>query len=389
MPNKYNGQPFWANIFKKWYVWLPSLIVITLIFILLPRVLIYLLSSFVISLILSPIKNLFLKIKIKKFHLSPSIATLLSMVIFFGLIIVFFAYVLPPIITKLSSLLTIDYDNLLLQLQSSLKPLEDTLKYYKIANEDFSFTQIIQKYITQFQSSINIEETFTSIINSFGDIVIGVITVIFFSFFIVKDQNVFPSLVKSLFAERYHAIIDNIINDTRVLLSRYFLGILIDQIIVFVLIFLVFTLIGYDYAILIAFFAGLFNIIPYFGPLIALIIAILLGIVSTLTAGAGTQLIWTILITIVGFESVKSLDNFILQPNIYARSVKSTPFEVFLILIIGEELFGIVGMILSVPVYTLLRIIAVQTLQGVPLIQKITSDLEKTIEKNNDDKVEN
>jgi len=311
------------------------------------------------------------------------------MVIFFGLIIVFFAYVLPPIITKLSSLLTIDYDNLLLQLQSSLQPLEDTLKYYKIANEDFSFTQIIQKYITQFQSSINIEETFTSIINSFGDIVIGVITVIFFSFFIVKDQNVFPSLVKSLFAERYHAIIDNIINDTRVLLSRYFLGILIDQIIVFVLIFLVFTLIGYDYAILIAFFAGLFNIIPYFGPLIALIIAILLGIVSTLTAGAGTQLIWTILITIVGFESVKSLDNFILQPNIYARSVKSTPFEVFLILIIGEELFGIVGMILSVPVYTLLRIIAVQTLQGVPLIQKITSDLEKTIEKNNDDKVEN
>ncbi|HOU81862.1 MAG TPA: hypothetical protein PLK62_01540, partial [Bacteroidales bacterium] len=62
MPNKYNGQPFWANIFKKWYVWLPSLIVITLIFILLPRVLIYLLSSFVISLILSPIKNLFLRI---------------------------------------------------------------------------------------------------------------------------------------------------------------------------------------------------------------------------------------------------------------------------------------------------------------------------------------
>ena len=94
------------------------------------------------------------------------------------------------------------------------------------------------KYITQFQSSINIEETFTNIINSFGDIVIGVITVIFFSFFIVKDQNIFPSLVKSLFAERYHTIIDNIINDTRVLLSRYF-RILIDQIIVFVLIFLV------------------------------------------------------------------------------------------------------------------------------------------------------
>lgn len=388
MPNKYNGEPFWANIFKRWYVWLPSLIVIVLIFILLPRVLIYLLSSFVISLILSPIKNLFLKIKIKKFHLSPSIATLLSMTIFFGVIIVFFAYVLPPIITKLISLLTIDYDNLLLQLQSSLKPLEDTLKYYKIANEDFSFIQIIQKYITQFQSSINIEETFTNIINSFGDIVIGVITVIFFSFFIVKDQNVFPSLVKSLFAERYHTIIDNIINDTRVLLSRYFLGILIDQIIVFVLIFLVFTLIGYDYAILIAFFAGLFNIIPYFGPLIALIIAILLGIVSTLTAGADTQLIWTILITIAGFESVKALDNFILQPNIYARSVKSTPFEVFLILIIGEELFGIVGMILSVPVYTLLRIIALQTLQGVPLIQKITSDIEKSIEKNNNDKVD-
>jgi len=389
MPNKYNGQPFGANIFKRWYVWLPSLIVIALIFILLPRVLIYLLSSFVISLILSPIKNLFLKIKIKKFHLNPSVATLLSMIIFFGLIIVFFVYVMPPIITKLSSLLTIDYDSLLLQLQTSLNPLEDTLKYYKIANEDFSFTQIIQKYITQFQSSINIEETFTNIINSFGDIIIGVITVIFFSFFIVKDQNVFPSLVKSLFAERYHTIIDNIINDTRVLLSRYFLGILIDQIIVFALIFLVFTLIGYDYAILIAFFAGLFNIIPYFGPLIALIIAILLGIVSTLTAGADTQLIWTIIITIAGFESIKSLDNFVLQPNIYARSVKSTPFEVFLILMIGEELFGIVGMILSVPVYTLLRIIALQTLQGVPLIQKITSDIEKSIEKNNDDKVDN
>jgi predicted PurR-regulated permease PerM len=388
MANKNNGQPFWANLFKRWYVWLPSLIVIALIFILLPRVLVYLLSSFVISLILSPIKNLFLKIKIKKFHISASIATLLSMVIFFGVIIIFFAYVMPPIINNLSALLTIDYDNLLLQLQSNLKPLEDTLKYYKIANENFSIIQIIQSYISQFQSSINIEDTFANIINSFGDIIIGVITVIFFSFFIVKDQNVFPSLVKSLFAERYHVIVDNIINDTRILLSRYFLGILIDQIIVFILMFFVFTLIGYDYAILIAFFAGLFNIIPYFGPLIALIIAILLGIVSTLTAGADTQLIWTIVITIIGFESVKALDNFILQPNIYARSVKSTPFEVFLILIIGEELFGIVGMILSVPVYTLLRIIAVQTLQGVPLIQKITSDLEKSIEKNNGNKID-
>lgn len=142
-------------------------------------------------------------------------------------------------------------------------------------------------------------------------------------------------------------------------------------------------MIGYDYAILIAFFAGLFNIIPYFGPLIALILAILLGIVSSLMSGADTQLLWNIVITIIGFESVKILDNLVLQPNIYAKSVKSTPFEVFLVLVIGEELFGIIGMILSVPVYTLLRIIAVQTLQGVPLIQKITSDLEKSIEKIN------
>ncbi|MGB4233842.1 MAG: AI-2E family transporter, partial [Bacteroidales bacterium] len=275
----------------------------------------------------------------------------------------------------------IDYDILLLQLESSLKPIEKTLIDYKIANESFSFAQIIQKYITNFQASINIEKAFENIINSFGDIVVGVVTVVFFSFFIIKDQNVFPSLVKSLFAERYHSMIDNIINDTRVLLSRYFLGILIDQIIVFILIFLVFTLIGYDYAILIAFFAGLFNIIPYFGPLIALILAILLGIVSSLMSGADTQLLWNIVITIIGFESVKILDNLVLQPNIYAKSVKSTPFEVFLVLVIGEELFGIIGMILSVPVYTLLRIIAVQTLQGVPLIQKITSDLEKSIEK--------
>lgn len=381
MNNKNNVQHFWGNIFKKWYVWLPSLILIALIFILLPKVLLYLLISFVISLILAPIKNLLLKIRIKKFHLNDAVATIISMLFLLGVIILFFFYVLPPIITKLTSLIAIDYDILLLQLESSLKPIEKTLIDYKIANESFSFAQIIQKYITNFQASINIEKAFENIINSFGDIVVGVVTVVFFSFFIIKDQNVFPSLVKSLFAERYHSMIDNIINDTRVLLSRYFLGILIDQIIVFILIFLVFTLIGYDYAILIAFFVGLFNIIPYFGPLIALILAILLGIVSSLMSGADTQLLWNIVITIIGFESVKILDNLVLQPNIYAKSVKSTPFEVFLVLVIGEELFGIIGMILSVPVYTLLRIIAVQTLQGVPLIQKITSDLEKSIEK--------
>jgi predicted PurR-regulated permease PerM len=134
---------------------------------------------------------------------------------------------------------------------------------------------------------------------------------------------------------------------------------------------------GVKNALLIGFFGGIMNIIPYIGPIIGSVIGLLLGVTSTLAAGSYNELLPVTLKLIGVFLVVNFIDNNILVPVIYSKSVKSHPLEIFLVIIIGGGIAGLLGMLLAVPVYTLLRVIAKEFFQQFRVVKKLTETIDK------------
>jgi predicted PurR-regulated permease PerM len=134
---------------------------------------------------------------------------------------------------------------------------------------------------------------------------------------------------------------------------------------------------GVKNALLIGFFGGIMNIIPYLGPIIGSVIGLMLGVTSTLAAGSYNELL-PVTFKLAGvFIVVNFIDNNILVPVIYSKSVKSHPLEIFLVIIIGGGIAGLLGMLLAVPVYTLLRVIAKEFFQQFRVVKKLTETIDK------------
>lgn len=182
-------------------------------------------------------------------------------------------------------------------------------------------------------------------------------------------------MVQSLVPNEYEAKTAHAIDQTSKLLIRYFTGILIQMSIVTMLVSIPLRILGIDNALLIAFFAAILNVIPYIGP----IIGALFGVVITLSSGTAApfyeETMPQIIKVLSVFVGMQLIDNFILQPTIFSKSVKAHPLEIFLVVLIGAKLGGILGMVLAIPVYTAFRVIGKVFLSEFKVVQNLTRNI--------------
>jgi predicted PurR-regulated permease PerM len=191
----------------------------------------------------------------------------------------------------------------------------------------------------------------------------------------LKEENLFRNSLFIFIPEKHHKATEKVVTESKGLLIRYYLGVLLEVIGVMTLITIGLKIFGIKNALLIGFFAGIMNIIPYIGPLIGGVIGLTLGIISTLALGSYSELLPVFLKTFGVLLVVNFIDNNILVPIIYSKSVKSHPLEIFLVIIIGGGLAGLVGMLFAVPVYTLLRVIAREFFNQFRVVRKLTDQI--------------
>jgi predicted PurR-regulated permease PerM len=158
-------------------------------------------------------------------------------------------------------------------------------------------------------------------------------------------------------------------------LSRYFIGLLLQLFIVFLLYLIVLVVFGVPNAIVIAFLCAVLNIIPYIGPLIASFLAAILTMMSNLGSDFQSEILPTTIYVLIGFWIVQVIDNNLSQPIIFSKSVSSHPLEIFLIILIAGFLFGILGMIVAVPLYTIIKVIGKEFFPENKIIQLLTKDI--------------
>ena len=170
------------------------------------------------------------------------------------------------------------------------------------------------------------------------------------------------------------------LSDIKQLLSRYFGGLLLEMFGVALIDFLGLWLIArldFSYAIGIAFIAGILNVIPYVGPLIGEAIGVILGVILKVGIGAGLAVnVWVFAMIILAIMlTAQLIDNFIYQPVIYSTSIKAHPLEIFIVLLMAGHIGGTVGMLVAIPAYTVVRVIAIRFFYRFKPIQRLSPDL--------------
>jgi len=213
------------------------------------------------------------------------------------------------------------------------------------------------------------------VISGFGSFSIGLFSVLFIAFFLLKDSHLLEHVIMILVPDDKEARSKRSLSKIKDLLSRYFVGLIFQILILFIIYTIVLLVVGIDNAVVIAFLCALLNLIPYVGPLIGGFLMMVLTMSSNLGAGFSEVILPKTSYVMIGFIIGQLVDNFFSQPFIFSKSVKSHPLEIFLIIVIGGLIFGVVGMIVAVPTYTAIKVILKEFLADNKIVKQLTKNM--------------
>ena len=330
-------------------------------------VLVYIAIAAVISLIGRPIIIFFRR----KLKFSNTFAVVTTMFLFIALLAGLVSLFIPLVAEQSHNLSLLNTT----ELEDNIELLyRQVVDYFEFNNIDIERSIKESGFIQNIDYSV-IPNFINSLVSGFGSFSIGLFSVLFISFFFLKDSKLFEDGIMVFVPNKNELRVKKSINKIKDLLSRYFVGLIFQILILFVIYTIVLLIFGINNAIVIAFLCALLNLIPYVGPLVSAFLMILLSMSSNLGENFSEVILPKTCYVMIGFVIAQLVDNFFSQPIIFSKSVKSHPLEIFLIIIIAGILFGIVGMIVAVPSYTALKVILKEFLAENKIVRSLTKDI--------------
>jgi len=342
------------------------------------NIVVYILVSGVLSIMGRPLVDLFCRIKIKKLKFPRALAALLTLLIIWGVIIMFFVIFIPLVTKEINYFSTIDSEKIVQIVQDPLNKLENLFRTF---NKDIGPVSV-QDYFTKKVSSVlsidMIQNFLGSLVGILGNVIVAIFSITFITFFFLKDQQLFFESILIWVPEKYTENVRRALFSVKNLLTRYFIGILIQSTCIMILIDIGMTIAGIDFqqALVMGLILGILNVIPYVGPWLGLFIAIIMGVASHIQMDFKTVVVPLIYYMIIVEAITHLIDNILFQPVIYSNSVKAHPLEIFIVILAAGFAAGIPGMILGIPTYTVIRVFAREFFYNFKAVQKITSSLD-------------
>ena len=337
----------------------------------------YIFISVVLAFLGKPLVRWISLVKYKKFKIAKGLAAFLALIILWILFISFFTFIIPLLISELNTFSQIDFAAVLNSIEEPLTRSMQFLGKDTVAFENQSFMDLVTERIADKIDFSQLTTLFASIAGTVGELLIGFFSVSFITFFFLKEETMFRDIVILLVPTKFETKVNHILTSISYLLRRYFIGLIFEVSMVMLLVTIGLSIVGieFQHAVVIGLFCGMFNIIPYLGPWMGAAVGLLIGAALNMEADFMNQTLpllgWMLLV----FGTVQILDNILFQPIIYSSSVKAHPLEIFLVILAAGSLAGIVGMILAIPVYTILRVIAKEFFDNMKIIKKLTENL--------------
>jgi predicted PurR-regulated permease PerM len=339
----------------------------------------YVLIAGVISLVGRPLVDLFNRIHIKKISFPRALSALLTLLLIWGLLLLFFIVFIPVISAQIDTLSRIDSKSIVNLAGQQLTRLEHLIRLVnRDLPTDMSLIDLAARKVSEVLNISFIQTFVGSTMGILGNIVIASFSISFIAFFFLKDEGLFFETLMILIPEKYESNLRRALTSIKRLLIRYFIGIIAESTCILIIVTIGMSIIGISFqqALVMGLIVGILNIIPYVGPWIGGAIVIVMGIASTLTGGVSIEIINLIIYMVIVIAAAQLIDNNILQPFIYSKSVRSHPLEIFIVILAAGSFAGIAGMIVAIPAYTVLRVLAREFLDNFKAVQKITSGLD-------------
>ena len=342
-------------------------------------ILVYIAVAFVISLIGRPILKLLRKIQIKGKHAPDWLLAVLTIMVIVTLLILLVTQTIPMVTNIIR-----DASMVNAKAYFEHNPVEHInewlIRLFPNLGDDFDIVAVLMTKLRELVSVSSVSGFVGSVASMVSSVFVGLFSVVFISFFFLKDANLFERIICALVPDRVEQTLSTTLHDIKGLLSRYFVGLILEMLGVALIDFLGLWLIArldFSYAIGIAFIAGILNVIPYVGPLMGEAIGVVLGVILKVGTGAGLNVgVWAFAGIILAIMlTAQLIDNFIYQPVIYSTSIKAHPLEIFIVLLMAAHIGGTVGMLVAIPVYTVIRVIAIRFFYRFKPIQRLDPDL--------------
>ena len=342
-------------------------------------ILAYILIAVVVSLIAKPLMGMLQKLNIKGRRAPDWVLAALSIIAVMGVLISIVTAVIPIISSLVKDISMVNIESAARGISVPLAELNEFLRnYFPQLGSDFRIEITILNELKNLFDASAFSTVLGSAASFITSLAIGIFSVVFIGFFFIKDDGLFTEIVCALVPDRHEATTQRAISDIGHLLSRYFIGVLIEVAGVALINFLGLLFIaklGFNGAISIAVMTGMLNVIPYVGPLIGGVLGTILGIVLKYTSVTPIGLdvnFWVFTIILIAiFSFTQLVDNFLYQPLIYSTSIKAKPLEIFIVLLIVGHIGGPLAMIVAIPCYTVVRVIAFRFFGHIKAIKRL------------------
>jgi predicted PurR-regulated permease PerM len=355
-----------------------GLLLMILFVIFFPHIVGWILISVVIAMIGGPLVYLMTKIHIGKIRFPRWLASLITISVLLFVIFLFFRFLIPLVASQVNELQKLDPTEISNGLDEPIKQIDAFIIDNQLVNEpDFSIEELVSQKLQSIISVGDIGTLISNIFSKLGNLLMAVFSIVFISFFFLKEETLFDTGVLAMVPANSEEKTKNALKSIKRLTSRYFIGLLLEIIFMMTLITIGLIIVGLNFslALLIGLLAGLLNVIPYLGPWIGATIGILLSLAANLNLDFYSELLPMSFYIILVFLTAQLTDNILFQPVIYSKSVKAHPLEIFIVIIMAGSIAGIIGMMLAIPSYTVLRVIAKEFFGQAKIVQKITQNI--------------
>jgi putative permease len=306
---------------------------------------------FIVSLLLAFIFNP-LVTTMENYGINRFIASLLTILVSFYLLFVGFSYIIPQLSDQFANLgSTINQSNI----KQFLRSVDRTIIRYIPIIKAGTISSKVETWISSF--FINILDSLSNLVSSVVSVVAIVVIVPFMTFFLLKDNKRIIKGVLNVMPNKYFEVSYWVIRQISIQLGRFVRGWIFDAFVVGILSGIGLSILGINNAIPIGVIAGIGHLIPYFGPIIGGIPAIIISVAQF----GNFSMLPSIIIM---FTIVYTVDNGFIQPNIFSKSVGMHPLIIIILIIAGSQLMGVLGMLLAVPAATVFRTATKEMYQG-------------------------
>ncbi|MBN8684324.1 MAG: AI-2E family transporter [Chitinophagales bacterium] len=365
------------STFNRNWLWIPGVLVLGAVFWYFSDILSYLLVAWVLSMLGKPLMVFFVRrLRIGRFRVGMGGAAMLTIMTFYavlaGLVMVF----VPTIVAQARQLAGVDYQALGEKLRVPFASLDLQLHQAGLLKSGESLGVRIQESLSVWFKPALVGDFVGQFIGTAGNIVVAVASITFILFFFLKENRLFLDILHALVPNDLEAKVRHALEESSEVLTRYFGGLFIQTLCFSGVATILLWILGVENALLIGVFGGIFNIIPYVGPIIGMIFGLFITVTGHVDGDLA--LMWPLLLKVAGaFMVTQFLDNMVISTIIFSKSVQAHPLEIFLVTMIAAKVGGVTGMVIGIPVYTVLRVIARVFFSEFKIVQRLTDHLDE------------